>query len=80
MLLSTNFPKGLPLERSEVDHAIDLIQDARPVYKPPYRLGQAQHLEVGKQLQDYANKRFIKFNNSPWASPILLVKKKDGSM
>ena len=76
----TGLPKVLPLERSEVDHAIDLIQDARPVCKPPYRLGQAQHLEVEKQLQDYVDKGFIKPSNSPWASPILLVKKKDGSM
>ena len=43
-----DLPKGLPPERSEVDHAIDLIQDARPVCVPPYRLGQAQHLEVEK--------------------------------
>ena len=74
-----DLPKGLPPKRSEVDHAIDLIRDARLVYKPPYRLGQAQHLEVEKQFQDYVDKGFIKPSNSSWASSILLVKKKDGS-
>lgn len=41
-----DLPKGLPPERGEIDHAIDLIQDTKPICKPPYRLGQAQHREV----------------------------------
>ena len=33
-----------------------------------------------RQLEDYVQRGFIRPSSSPWASPILLVKKKDGSM
>ena len=71
-----DLPKGLTHDRDELDHAIDLLQDAKPVCKPPYRLGQEQHLEAEKQLQDYVDKDVIKPSNSPWTSPILLEKEK----
>ncbi len=35
--------------------------------------------EVSKLLQDMLQKDIVERSNSPWASPIILVKKKDGS-
>ena len=36
--------------------------------------------EVENQLADYLARGFIRPSTSPWSSPILLVKKKDGTM
>ena len=50
------------------------------VERPPYRLSHSEALEVERQLVEYLKKGFIRPSSSPWAVPILLVKKKDGSM
>jgi hypothetical protein len=36
--------------------------------------------ELKKQLQELMDKGFIRHSASPWGSPVLFVKKKDGSM
>lgn len=36
--------------------------------------------DLKKQLEDLLNNRFIKLIVSPWEAPVLLVKKKNGSM
>ncbi|MCI94364.1 retrotransposon protein, partial [Trifolium medium] len=36
--------------------------------------------ELKKQLEELFEKRFIRPSVSPWGAPVLLVKKKDGSM
>jgi hypothetical protein len=36
--------------------------------------------ELKKQLRDLSKKGYIRPSASPWGSPILFVKKKDGSM
>ena len=48
--------------------------------KPPYRMSASESQEVERQLADYLKRGFIRPSILPWASPILLVKKKDGSM
>ena len=75
----TDLPAGLPPERA-VTHGIDLIPGSKPISKPPYRLNASEASEVERQLEDYVQRGFIRPSSSPWASPILLVKKKDGSM
>ena len=74
-----DLPSGLPPER-QVQHSIDVVQNSKPVSKPPYRLSATKASEVERQLADYLGRGFIRPSSSPWASPILLVKKKDGSM
>ena len=70
---------GLPPERA-ITHGIDLIPRSKSISKPPYRLSASEASEVERQLADYVQRGFICPSSSPWASPILLVKKKDGSM
>ena len=70
---------GLPPERA-IEHSIETMSDTKPISKPPYRLSHAEAAEVEKQLTDYVSRGFIRSSSSPWASPILLVKKKDGAM
>ena len=36
--------------------------------------------ELKKQLEELLEKQFIRPSVSPWGAPVLLVKKKDGSM
>lgn len=64
----------------EVDHAIDLVANAAPVSRAPYRMSLAQNEELESQLTDLLNKGYIRPSKSPWGAPILFVKKKDGSL
>ncbi|GJT69576.1 putative reverse transcriptase domain-containing protein [Tanacetum coccineum] len=75
------FPKnlpGLPLVR-QVEFQIDLILGAAPVARAPYRLAHSEMQELSNQLQELADRGFIRPSTSPWGALVLFVKKKDGS-
>ncbi|GJT59276.1 putative reverse transcriptase domain-containing protein [Tanacetum coccineum] len=75
------FPKdlpGLPLV-CQVEFQIDLIPRAAPVARAPYRLAPSEMKELSNQLQELADRGFIRPSTSPWGAPVLFVKKKDGS-
>ena len=69
----------LPPER-EVEFAIDLVPGASPISIAPYRMSPVELIEVKTQVEDLLNKQFVRHSVSPWGAPVLLVKKKDGSM
>ncbi|GJV58323.1 putative reverse transcriptase domain-containing protein [Tanacetum coccineum] len=52
---------------------------AAPVARAPYQLAQSEMKELSKQVQELSDKGFIRPSSSPWGSPVLFVKKKDGS-
>nr|GEY17101.1 putative reverse transcriptase domain-containing protein [Tanacetum cinerariifolium] len=56
-----------------------MYQSATPVARAPYRLAPSEMKELSKQLQEISEKHFIRPTSSPWGSPVLFVKKKDGS-
>jgi len=70
---------GLPLER-EIEFSIDLVPGAGPISVAPYRMSPVELVELKKQLEELLEKRFVRRNVSPWGPPMLLVKKKDGTM
>nr|GEU65049.1 putative reverse transcriptase domain-containing protein [Tanacetum cinerariifolium] len=72
-----DFP-GLPPARP-VEFHIDLIPGAALVARVPYCLVPSEMKELSEQLQEHSNKGFIRPSSSPWGSPVLFVKKKDGS-
>ncbi|GJW74687.1 putative nucleotidyltransferase, ribonuclease H [Tanacetum coccineum] len=72
-----NLP-GLPPVR-QVEFQIDLIPRAAPVARTPYRLAPSEMHELSNQLQELADRGFIRLSTSPWEAPVLFVKKKDGS-
>ena len=74
-----DFPPGLPPTRN-VQHGIDVMDGKKLLSKPPYRMSASESQQVECQLADYLKRGFIRPSISPWASPIVLVKKKDGSM
>lgn len=59
-------------------HKID-TGDAKPIKLPPRRLPIFQRDIAEREIESMLQKEVIKPSNSPWASPIVLVKKKDGS-
>ena len=69
----------LPPER-EIEFAIDLVPGASPISIAPYRMSPVELAEVKTQVEDLLNKQFVRPSVSPWGAPVLLVKKKDGSM
>jgi hypothetical protein len=76
------FPDEIPdvLPEREVEFSIDLVPGTKPVSMAPYRMSAAELAELKKQLEDLLDKKFVRPSVSPWGVPILLVKKKDGSM
>jgi hypothetical protein len=69
----------VPPER-EVEFSIDVVPGTRPISMAPYRMSAVELNELKKQLEELLAKRFIRPSVSPWGAPVLLVKKKDGSM
>ncbi|XP_043725663.1 uncharacterized protein LOC122672233 [Telopea speciosissima] len=76
------FPKDLtrlPPDR-ETEFMIDQVPSAAPVSKAPYRMAPSELKELKEQLNDLLKKGFIRPSVFPWGSPVLFIKKKDGSM
>ncbi|GJW18319.1 hypothetical protein Tco_0025755 [Tanacetum coccineum] len=69
---------GLPPVR-QVEFQIDLMPGAAPVARAPYRLAPLKMQELSNQLQELADRGFIRPSTSPWGVSVLFVKKKDGS-
>jgi hypothetical protein len=70
---------SLPPER-EVEFSIDLIPGSQPISVAPYRMSLLELHELKSQLEELLQKHFIRPSVSPWGAPVLLVKKKDGTM
>ena len=69
-------PRGLPPQRA-FDHTIPLLPGAKPVNIRPYRYSPTQKDEVEQQVADMLAQGIIVPSSSPFASPVLLVQKKD---
>lgn len=52
--------------------------DHKPVTGPLYRMSPLELDELRKQLKDLVDKGMIRPSSSPWSSPVLFVRKKDG--
>ena len=61
-----------------LEHTID-TQDAHPIRQAPRRLPPARVEIVAEQIQTMMDNDIITHSVSPWASPIVLVKKPDGT-
>lgn len=54
--------------------------DSQPVHLPPRRIPQALREEVRRLIQEMLDQGVIQHSDSPWSSPVVLAKKKDGSL
>ncbi|WVZ58303.1 LOW QUALITY PROTEIN: hypothetical protein U9M48_008586, partial [Paspalum notatum var. saurae] len=71
-------PTSLPPHR-QADHMIPLLPGSQPIKIRPYRYSPVQKDEIEAQLKEMLNQGVIRHSSSSFASPVLLVKKKDGS-
>lgn len=72
-------PLTLPPSRGQFDHRIPLKEGASPVNIRPYRYP-LKHKDIIEQLvQEMQDKGIIQVSFSPFASPVVLVGKKDGT-
>jgi hypothetical protein len=71
-------PTGLPPPRLQ-NHTIPLMEGKGPVKVRPYRYPQSQKEQIEIMIQDMLAEGIIQPSTSPYSSPIVLVKKKDGT-
>jgi hypothetical protein len=71
-------PSSLPPSRS-CNHSIPLVPRAQPVFVRPYRYPPNLKDEIERQVKEMLEQGIIQPSTSSFASPVLLVKKKDGS-
>ena len=71
--------QNMPGRTSLAEHDID-VGTAKPVRCPPYWLPYAYRDLVKAELQEMEKDGIIEPSSSKWSSPLVLVKKKDGSM
>ena len=62
-----------------VKHKIN-TGNAKPIKQPPRRLPYSKRTAANQAITDMENQGIIEPSTSPWASPIVLVEKKDGSL
>ena len=63
-----------------VKHAIPLVEGAAPVAQPPRRVNVNDRRDVEEAIQKMHRDGVIRSSCSPWSSPIVPVRKKDGSL
>nr|XP_051225897.1 uncharacterized protein LOC127343754 [Lolium perenne] len=71
-------PHSLPPHRL-YDHVIDLEEGVLPPNSKPYRYSPLQKDEIERQVKEMLKDGTIVHSMSPFAAPVLLVKKKDGT-
>ena len=71
-------PSSLPPQRSH-DHSIPLLKGSQPVKVKPYRYPHSQKEEIERLVLGMLDEGIIHPSKSPFSSPIILVKEKDGS-
>lgn len=71
-------PKELPPNKG-CEHKIELKEGAIPFKNQPYRYPYLQKREIEVMIKEMMEVGIIQPSSSPFASPVLLVKKKDGT-
>ena len=69
----------MPPDR-DIEFSIDLVPGTSPIANRPYKMAAPELAELKKQLEELQQSDFIRPSSSPRGTPVLFVKKKDGSM
>lgn len=68
------------LGRTEIEKMRIDVSDDQPVVYRPYRLSQKERQEVQSMVDELSSTGLIRESSSPYASPVILVRKKTGDM
>ena len=68
----------IPEKASVIEHKIDLTYDC-PIRCKPYPLPYAKRGEIREEIKSMMDTGVVREFSSPYASPLVVVKKKDGS-
>ncbi|KAK4511024.1 uncharacterized protein ATC70_012229 [Mucor velutinosus] len=71
---------GLPPNRQNFSHVINVPEGVNPINRPPFRMSPAELDELQRQLTELQSLGLIRPSSSPWGAPVLFVKKKNGEM
>lgn len=71
-------PTSLPPPRTH-DHQITLRPNQEPTSVRPYRYPHYQKAEIERMVHEFLDSGLIRPSTSPFSSPVLLVKKVDGT-
>ena len=74
-----DIPPGRPPDRG-FEHTIELEQGIQAVITTPYRHPKAYRDEIERAIQELLALGHIRPSTSPFASSVVLVKKKDGTL
>ncbi|XP_022553445.1 uncharacterized protein LOC111203725 [Brassica napus] len=69
-------PSSLPPFREGFDHQIPLLAGSNPVNLRPYRYSSLQKDNIDVMIKEMMTQGIIQHSSSPYASPIVLVKKR----
>lgn len=81
--LITKFPDvfGKQTGRTnKLKHRIKLTPDTQPINSPPFRYSPARRKLIEENLNEMIDQGIISPSSSPWAAPVILAPKKDGSL
>ena len=67
-------------EISATEHRIELYPDSKPIRQAPYRQGHKARDITSSEIAKMLDAGVIEPASSEWASPVVLVPKKDGSL
>lgn len=70
----------LPPHRGDNDYKIELEESAVPGYTPMYRMSDEELQICRDYIEEHLKKGFIAHSSSPYASPVLFVKKPGGGI
>lgn len=78
-VVTNESPRELPPKRN-LTHRIILIEPLKHNYRRQYKLSYEEKKELNSQVEELLAQGFIKPSTSPFNSPVLFVKKKDGTL
>ncbi|CAF2035716.1 unnamed protein product [Rotaria magnacalcarata] len=64
----------------KLQHRINLVPDAQAYNSPPFRYAPERKQIIEENLKDMLDQGIISPSASPWASPVILAPKKDGTL